>query len=178
MELNDYTILCAYVSSETKIIRRFTCGLMEESAHWVTKRPLAEQHSMFQWKQLLVLKLCHSKYFPGRCHTSTPQAKWLQTLWRFSMSVFWVCFWSNESPGRAMAAPQLYSKVREFKPRYFHIWAAETCATMNHPNCPILQHFSVGNFKLSNRIHLNLLLLNYQTISEYYSNKQWTYNTR
>ncbi len=117
------------------------------------KAPLAEQYSMFQWKQLLVLKLCHSKYFPGRCYTSTPQAKWLQTLWRFSMSVFWVCFWSNGSPGRAMAAPQLYSKVREFKPRYFHIWAAETCATMNHPNCPILQHFSVGNFKLSNRIN-------------------------
>ncbi len=127
MESNDCTILCAYVSSETKIIRRLTCGLMEETAHWATKRPLAEQYSMFQWKQFLVLKLCHSKYFPGRCHTSTPQAKRLQTLWRFSMSVFWVCFWSNGSPGRAMAAPQLYSKVREFKPRYFHIWAAETC---------------------------------------------------
>ncbi len=47
MELNDYTILSAYVSSETKIILRFKCVLMEESAYWATKRPLAEQYSMF-----------------------------------------------------------------------------------------------------------------------------------
>lgn len=73
MELNDYTILSAYVSSETKIILRFKCGSMEESVYWATKRPLAEQYSMFHWKQLLSVPL---NVFPRRLshfHTTSQE---------------------------------------------------------------------------------------------------------